>query len=42
MYLEVGDRTMPDMGYYPDDDIQIVGGKTAGQFIYARKDGTPY
>jgi uncharacterized cupin superfamily protein len=42
MYLEVGDRAMPDMGHYPDDDLAIKRGDKPGQFSYVHKDGTPY
>lgn len=40
IYLEIGDRTPGDEGFYPDDDLkaQMVDGKW--QFV--RKDGTPY
>lgn len=40
VYLEVGDRTAGDEGYYPDDDIKAV--LVGGKWRFARKDGTPY
>jgi len=41
VYLEMGDRTAGDEGFYPKDDIKavLVG---AGQWRFAHKDGTPY
>ena len=41
VYLEVGDRTAGDEGSYPNDDIKAELGPD-GQWIFARKDGTPY
>lgn len=40
-YLEVGDRTPADEVTYPNDDLQ---GKmdANGQWVFTRKDGTPY
>lgn len=40
VYLEVGDRTAGDEGYYPDDDIKAL--LVDGQWRFAHKDGTPY
>lgn len=40
VYLEVGDRTPGDEGYYPDDDIKAV--MVDGEWRFAHKDGTPY
>lgn len=40
VYLEVGDRTAGDEGYYPDDDINAL--LMDGQWRFAHKDGTPY
>lgn len=40
VYLEVGDRTMGDEGYYPDDDIKAL--LVDGKWRFAHKDGTPY
>ena len=39
--LEVGDRPQGDAVFYPDDDIQAAMGDD-GQWIYTRKNGTPY
>jgi len=39
--LEVGDRSRGDEVFYPDDDIQAVLGDD-GQWIFTRKNGTPY
>ena len=41
LYLEVGDRTPGDEGFYPADDIQASQAPD-GKWIYTRKDGTPY
>jgi uncharacterized cupin superfamily protein len=40
VYLEVGDRTPGDEGFYPDDDLkaQLV----EGSWRFTHKDGTPY
>lgn len=40
VYLEVGDRTPGDEGYYPDDDVraQLVDGR----WVFTHKDGTAY
>jgi uncharacterized cupin superfamily protein len=40
VYLEVGDRTPGDQGFYPDDDLQAV--MQNGSWKFLRKDGTPY
>ena len=39
VYLEVGDRTPGDEGYYPDDDVraQLVGGR----WVFTHKNGKP-
>lgn len=40
-YLEVGDRSLGDEVTYPNDDIK--GTQDAnGQWVFTRKDGTPY
>ena len=41
IYLEVGDRTRGDSATYPDDDIQVAQ-DAQGNWVYSRKDGTPY
>ncbi|MBD2456761.1 cupin domain-containing protein [Nostoc sp. FACHB-87] len=41
IYLEVGDRTPDDEGYYPDDDLIAKAGVN-GERIFTRKDGTLY
>ena len=41
VYLEIGDRSAGDEGYYPVDDIQAALG-TDGRWKFTRKDGTPY
>jgi len=41
VYLEVGDRTPGDEGFYPADDIQ-ASQASDGKWVYSRKDGTPY
>jgi uncharacterized cupin superfamily protein len=41
LYLEVGDRTPGDEGFYPADDIKASQAPD-GKWIYTRKDGTPY
>jgi len=41
VYLEVGDRTRGDSATYPDDDIQVAQ-DAQGNWVYSRKDGTPY
>lgn len=41
VYLEVGDRSPGDRATYPDDDLQaMLDGQ--GQWIFTRKDGSPY
>lgn len=40
IYLEIGDRTPGDEGYYPDDDIKGV--LIDGKWTFQHKDGTPY
>lgn len=40
VYLEVGDRTAGDEGYYPDDDLKAL--LVEGKWKFTRKDGTPY
>ena len=41
LYLEVGDRSPGDAGFYPDDDLKAVVGPD-GKWGFARKDGTAY
>ena len=41
LYLEVGDRTAGDEGFYPADDLQAVLGAD-GKWVFAHKDGTVY
>ncbi|OUC16240.1 MAG: cupin [Alkalinema sp. CACIAM 70d] len=40
IYLEIGDRTPGDAGFYPDDDLQAV--LQDGQWQFLHKDGMPY
>ena len=40
VYLEVGDRTPGDEGFYPDDDLKAL--LVEGQWKFVHKDGTPY
>ena len=40
VYLEVGDRTPGDEVAYPDDDLRAE--RVAGEWVFTRKDGTPY
>ncbi len=40
-YLEVGDRSLGDAVTYPNDDIKGTQ-KDDGQWVFTRKDGTPY
>ncbi|MBF2046732.1 MAG: cupin domain-containing protein [Leptolyngbya sp. IPPAS B-1204] len=40
LYLEVGDRTPDDEGYYPDDDLKAL--LVEGKWMFVHKDGTPY
>jgi len=39
--LEVGDRTPADEVTYPNDDIKGVL-NSEGQWVFSKKDGTPY
>ena len=39
-YLEIGDRTAGDLGEFPDDDLKAVFAQ--GQWLFTRKDGSPY
>ena len=41
LYLEIGDRTAGDEGFYPADDIQAAMGP-GGAWRFTHKDGTPY
>ncbi len=41
LYLEIGDRTPGDEGFYPVDDIQAVLGPD-GKWAFTHKDGRPY
>ena len=41
LYLEIGDRTAGDEGFYPVDDLQARL-DAAGKWVFARKDGTLY
>lgn len=40
VYLEVGDRTAGDEGFYPDDDLVAV--RVDGGWTFRHRDGTPY
>jgi uncharacterized cupin superfamily protein len=40
VYLEVGDRTPGDAGFYPDDDLEAL--LVDGKWKFVHKDGTPY
>ncbi|MBD2104291.1 cupin domain-containing protein [Leptolyngbya sp. FACHB-261] len=40
VYLEVGDRTPGDEGYYPDDDLKAL--LVEGMWSFVHKDGSPY
>ncbi len=40
VYLEVGDRTPGDEGFYPDDDLKAL--LVEGKWKFVHKDGTPY
>jgi uncharacterized cupin superfamily protein len=40
LYLEVGDRTAGDAGFYPADHIS-ASQDTGGKWVYSHKDGTP-
>jgi uncharacterized cupin superfamily protein len=41
IYLEIGDCTSGDEGFYPKDDIEAVLGSD-GTWIFTHKDGQPY
>ena len=41
VYLEIGDRTPGDTGFYPADDIEARQDGT-GAWAFTHKDGTPY
>jgi uncharacterized cupin superfamily protein len=41
LYLEVGDRTPGDEGFYPDDDLKALL-QADGSWRFAHKDGSPY
>ena len=41
VYLEIGDRSAGDEGFYPSDDIQAVLGLD-GKWVFTHKDGKPY
>ena len=41
LYLEVGDRTPGDEGFYPDDDLKALL-QADGSWRFVHKDGTPY
>ena len=41
VYLEIGDRTAGDEGFYPTDDIRASLGPD-GNWVFTHKDGTPY
>lgn len=41
LYLEVGDRSPDDEGLYPHDDLRAQL-SSAGNWIFTKKDGTPY
>ena len=40
-YLEIGDRTPDDEGFYPADDLS-ASQTAAGTWVYSRKDGSRY
>lgn len=40
VFLEVGDRSLGDEVFYPDEDLKAV--LMAGQWTYQHKDGAPY
>lgn len=40
VYLEVGDRTPGDEGFYPDDDLKAA--MIDGRWRFVHKDGSPY
>lgn len=41
VYIEVGDRSPGDRATYPDDDLQAML-DAQGQWLFTRKDGSPY
>lgn len=41
LYLEIGDRTPGDEGFYPADDLDALM-TGVGQWVFTHKDGTPY
>lgn len=41
LYIEVGDRTPGDEGTYPNEDLKAAQDKN-GQWVFTKKDGTPY
>lgn len=42
VYLEVGDRTLDDTIYYPDEDLIAKPGDDGQSVVFIRKDGTSY
>ena len=42
VYLEVGDRTLNDTAFYPDEDLIAKPGDDGQSIIFTRKDGTVY
>ncbi len=40
VYLEIGDRREADECHYPDIDLHLK--PVAGNYVFTRKDGTPY
>jgi uncharacterized cupin superfamily protein len=40
VYVEVGDRTPGDTGFYPADDLEAKQ-DAEGRWVFTRKDGTP-
>lgn len=40
-YLEIGDRSAGDGATYPNDDLR-ADQDDEGQWVFSRKDGTPY
>ena len=40
VYLEIGDRTPGDEGFYPDDDVRAQ--QVDGRWVFTHKDGSPY
>jgi uncharacterized cupin superfamily protein len=41
LYLEIGDRSAGDEGFYPADDLKAALGAD-GKWIFTHKDGTNY